>query len=131
MSKLKHATSGKDADFLYLYYPLDTDFDEIADYVVREVEKKWPSGDEAQTVPVDVVGVSMGGLVARWAALAPGRADTGDGRTAGGGCTKRLNIVRLFTFSSPHRGAVMAETVHIDPAGAGHDRGVGVPGHAG
>ncbi len=115
VTKLKHATSGKDQDFLYLYYPLDTNFDEIADYVVREVDKKWPSADPEQTVPVDVVGVSMGGLVARWAALPPSeRIRSEDDAPAIG--AKRLNIVRLFTFSTPHRGAVMAEKVHIDAA---------------
>src|ERR1051325_10533415 len=70
LAKVRHATSGYDQDFLLLAYPLNTDFDQLADYVVREVEKKWPGDDPKQTVPVDVVGVSMGGLVGRWAALA-------------------------------------------------------------
>lgn len=115
VSKLRRATSGKNDDFLYLFYPLDTNFDDIAAYVVREVENRWPSADAAQTVPVDVVGVSMGGLVARWAALPPPeRVRSAQASPAPG--AKRLNIVRLFTFSSPHRGALMAERVHIDPA---------------
>jgi len=115
VSKLRRATSGKDADFLYLYYPFNTNLDDIADLVVREVEKRWPSADPRQTVPVDVVGVSMGGLVARWAALTPGERVRSPETPMPAG-TKRLNIVRLFTFSSPHRGALMAEKVHIDAA---------------
>jgi hypothetical protein len=115
VSKLKHATSGKDEDFLYLFYPLDTDLDHIAAMVARKVDERWPSADPKQTVPVDVVGVSMGGLVARWAALPPmERVRGGDG--AEGAAGKRLNVVRLFTFSTPHRGALMAEKVHIDGA---------------
>src|SRR5262245_33732280 len=49
VSKLRRATSGKDEDFLYLYYPLNTDLDDIAAYVVREVDKRWPSADPQQT----------------------------------------------------------------------------------
>jgi hypothetical protein len=115
VAKLRRGTSNKSDDFLYLYYPLTTNFDQLADYVVAEVEKKWPSADPKQTVPVDVVGVSMGGLVARWAALPPlERVRNKEDSPAQG--AKRLNIVRLFTFSSPHRGAILAEKVHIDPA---------------
>jgi hypothetical protein len=115
VSKIRRATSNQSDDFLYLSYPLTTDFDQLADYVVSEVEKKWPSADPDQTVPVDVVGVSMGGLVARWAALPPAERVRGKEDSPAPGY-KRLNIVRLFTFSSPHRGALLADKVQIDPA---------------
>jgi len=52
----------------------------------------------ACTSEVDVIGVSMGGVVGRCAAAPPPAGRLG----------KRLKIARLFTISSPHRGAVMA-----------------------
>lgn len=55
----------------------------------------------AQT-PVDVVAFSMGGLVARAAAK-----EHPDGR--------RLRLVRLFTISTPHRGAKLADVFGFGP----------------
>jgi len=57
------------------------------------VEKEFESTDGEWTVEVDVVAVSMGGLVARYAAM-PGV----DHR-------RRLRIARLMTISTPHLGA--------------------------
>lgn len=68
---------------------------------VAKVEAQWPSGVSDQTVEVDVVGISMGGLVARAAAR-------------GGGGHKRLRIKRLFTLASPHRGARIAKVLALD-----------------
>jgi pimeloyl-ACP methyl ester carboxylesterase len=69
--------------------------------IIRAVEQRWPSRDPALSIEVDVVGISMGGLLARAAALpAPGR--------------KQLNIRRLFTIGTPHRGAVMAGRITVD-----------------
>jgi pimeloyl-ACP methyl ester carboxylesterase len=53
------------------------------------------------TVEVDVIGFSMGGLVARHAARP-------------NSLGKRLNIRRLFTISSPHRGARLASLPTVD-----------------
>ena len=52
-------------------------------------------GDGGELPEVDVVGVSMGGIVARYAAM-PGE----DG--------ERLPVARLFTLGTPHQGASMA-----------------------
>ena len=73
-------------------------FDGAADTVIEAVERYFPSDDPDETVEVDVIGVSMGGLVARHAA-APGQ----------NGARKRLNIRRLYTVAAPHTGAVMAD----------------------
>ena len=73
-------------------------FDAAADQVVDAVERYFPSMDADQTVEVDVIGISMGGLVARHAA-APGR---GVGR-------KRLNVRRMYTLAAPHSGAMWAD----------------------
>lgn len=54
------------------------------------------AADRGESVEIDVVAISMGGLVGRYAAIAQAEDD------------RRLRIKRLFTISSPHRGASMA-----------------------
>lgn len=104
--RLREVTSGKGDDFLSISYPLQTDFERIARLVVEQVQRTWPSDDPAATVEVDAVGFSMGGLVARLAAMpAPER--------------RRLRIRRLFTLGTPHRGARLAG--RIAPDGAARD----------
>ena len=63
--------------------------------VVRAVEERWPSDDPAWTVEVDVVGYSMGGILARLAAEGP-REDEPP--------RKRLRIRSLYTLATPHAG---------------------------
>jgi pimeloyl-ACP methyl ester carboxylesterase len=77
------------------------DEEEYRRKIIRAVDKAFPSTDPVLTTEVDVIGYSMGGIAARYAALmpAPGR---------------RLLIHRLFTISSPHTGAVAAEGIPID-----------------
>jgi hypothetical protein len=65
--------------------------------VIRNVDAAFPNEDPLWTREVDVIAISMGGVVARDAA-APPRAPLG----------RRLNVARLFTISSPHRGASLA-----------------------
>lgn len=77
-------------------------FDECRNQVLREVEQAFPTGNPNWTREVDVVAISMGGLVARHAAR-----DLGDG-------SKRLNIARLFTISTPHTGANLASLPTFD-----------------
>jgi hypothetical protein len=75
-------------------------FNECRLKVIDAVDRAFPSADPMQTVPVDVIGLSMGGLASRYAALPtePGH-------------MKRLQIVRLFTVGSPLNGAKMANEV--------------------
>lgn len=73
--------------------------------LIREVEEQLPSDDPQWTREVDVIGLSMGGLVARLAA-APAHPDHP---------RKRLRIARLFTISSPHTGAALAPFLFWDP----------------
>jgi pimeloyl-ACP methyl ester carboxylesterase len=72
-------------------------FEHARRQVVEQVEERFPGDDPAETREVDVVAISMGGLVARYAAAPPE-----------GSAGKRLKVARLFTISTPHRGAVMA-----------------------
>jgi hypothetical protein len=74
------------------------DFESCKRQVIEAVEKAFPSDDEQWTTEVDVIAVSMGGLVGRFSA-APDPYEPE---------SKRLKIARLFTISSPHRGAILA-----------------------
>src|SRR5439155_21529904 len=85
-------------------YFFDSSFDDCRRDVIAAVERACPSDNPRQTVEVDVIGLSLGGVVGRYSALErPGE--------------KRLRIHRLFTVSSPHRGAIAApyapELTHI------------------
>jgi pimeloyl-ACP methyl ester carboxylesterase len=76
-------------------------FDDCREHVIEAVQEKWPSDDPDWTTEVDVIGFSMGGLIARYAAAAPQDPQEGPRR--------RLRMARLFTISSPHRGAQLAD----------------------
>jgi hypothetical protein len=71
--------------------------------VIRAVDRLWPTDDPAATTEIDVVGISMGGLIARAAAAG----------VEGG---RRLRIARLFTLGTPHRGARVARWLRPDPS---------------
>lgn len=114
-------TSGRHDDVLVLSYPLSSDLDSMADRVIRAVERRWPSHDAGQTIAVDVVGISMGGVLARWAAVPADRRRRGDGAEAPTG--KRLRVERLFTLASPHQGAAGADWIAPDSAARDMRRG--------
>jgi hypothetical protein len=78
-----------------LAFPLHTSFDAAVQRARYEAARRWPSQD------IDVVGISMGGLIARAAAIPTGR--------------DPLRIARLFTLATPHRGARAAPYVPLDP----------------
>jgi PGAP1-like protein len=76
--------------------------DQCRQMIVDGVDRAYPTADPQQTIEVDVIGISMGGLAARYAAAPlpePGH--------------RRLNIARLFTISSPMRGAVLASDIPV------------------
>ncbi|MBK9187799.1 MAG: hypothetical protein IPM33_02485 [Phycisphaerales bacterium] len=115
-SRLGHATSGNTRDVLVINFFTDSTFDQMADRTLREINAKWPSADPHTSVEVDVVGVSMGGLVARYAALphVPD-ADAPAGETDAMRPRRPvLNLKRLFTLATPHRGASIARWIAID-----------------
>ncbi len=97
--------TGADEDqIVTISYMWARDIEPLGDRVVSAVEERWPSDDPERTTEVDVVAISMGGIVARWAA-----SDRGAG-------ARRLNINRLYTLASPHRGAVIADPFPVEPA---------------
>lgn len=105
--------------FVPVAYPLETNFEKNAAKVVEAVESKWPSPDPRLTTEVDVVAVSMGGLVARVAAAPQGAMWPPTSPMMGNSDQpprKQLRIRRLFTIGSPHRGAWLADRIAIDAA---------------
>lgn len=71
-------------------------FDSCRAKTIRKVDRAYPSDDPLWTTEVDVIAFSMGGLVARYAALPPDpQRDQ----------TRRLKVRRMYTIASPHRGA--------------------------
>jgi hypothetical protein len=73
-------------------------FDECRRCAIDAVQQAYPSDDPNWTTEVDVVGASMGGLIARVAA-APSTDPSHP---------RRLKVARMFTISSPHSGATLA-----------------------
>ncbi|WP_432799283.1 hypothetical protein [Poriferisphaera sp. WC338] len=93
-------------------------FNDSANTVVQTLEKRFPSDDEYETVEVDVVAFSMGGLIARYAAIPPTDAPmtaTFAGKKSSS-LRKRLNINRLYTICTPHKGAQLAPFGMLDPS---------------
>ena len=75
--------------------------DELRERVIDRVEAWRASEEPGHTVEVDVVGYSLGAVVARDAAIArPG--------------ARRLNVRRIFSIVGPHRGAALAELPDFD-----------------
>lgn len=112
---LRDATSGKVSDFAAVSYRWESDLDVICDAIVREVDAKFPSNDPTATVEVDVVGISLGGLAARWASIPPDeRQRHGEPawhRKDGTLPKQRLKIGRLYTVVSPHQGVTISTFV--------------------
>lgn len=95
---------GADAQIVSVSPGFTLTMQDAREMLIRKVET-LPGGerDAEWTVEVDVVAVSMGGLVAAYAALP---------REDGG---RRLKIARLFTICTPHRGATLASVPSIEP----------------
>ncbi len=97
---LARMTTGNRDDFMRLAMWFEGDIDAAARELVDLVHATHPSPNDEETVEIDVVGLSMGGLVARYAADRLHREDP---------TTRRLKINRLMTIATPHRGAPLAE----------------------
>ena len=104
--RLIKMTSQVRADALGVSVMYDGSIESATDHVIRNIEAMWPSDDPDMTVEVDVVGVSMGGLVARHGAVSGIRSD--------GSMRKRLRIARLYTVATPHLGACLADSLTPD-----------------
>lgn len=92
-----HRISGDDRIFAVNVAFCDS-FDDCRQTLLDAVDQAFPNNDPKFTTEVDVVGASLGGLAARFAAAPspdPAR-------------PRRLRIARLFTIASPHGGATLA-----------------------
>src|SRR5262245_268516 len=116
-ARLRGMTSGRAGDVLVVSYPWSDDVDAMAAAVIARVRERWPGGSEEETVEVDVVGLSIGGVVARWAAL-PAAERVREGEALAGDSARgpRLRIARLFTISARHRGARAADWMGLTRA---------------
>ena len=86
-----------DATVVCVSFTFCNSFDACRDRVIEAVDRAALSDDPQRTAEVDVVGLSMGGLVGRYSAAFA----RSDGR--------RLRVHTLFTAASPHTGALRAE----------------------
>ncbi|MFT5424253.1 MAG: pimeloyl-ACP methyl ester carboxylesterase [Phycisphaerales bacterium] len=109
--KIRKLTGAEPEQVVYLSYMWSNTVQSPARKVVAFVEEKFPSDDPGWTTEVDVVAISMGGLVARLAAADPALRDEPDD-----GIGKRLKIHTLYTLGSPHRGSILADKIAVDPA---------------
>ena len=101
--RLRRCTGASKAEVLSFAYPFAGRIEPSAAKVAQKTAERLGTDTPEKTVEVDVVAVSMGGLVARTAAstlIEP----------------PRLNIRRLFTLGTPHRGAILADKVRVDQA---------------
>jgi hypothetical protein len=75
-------------------------FDDCRMKIIRAADASFPTTDLSKTTEVDVIGYSLGGVATRFAAT-----EEMDHHKP----PRRLRIARLFTISSPHRGARAAK----------------------
>ncbi|MCK6476135.1 MAG: hypothetical protein L6Q35_04805 [Phycisphaerales bacterium] len=101
--RIRSLTSGDRGDFLCVSYPLAASVESAASAVRRRLGRWRP--DSPGLREVDVVAISMGGLVARYIASHPRE-------------YSEVRICRLFTFSTPHAGAMLARWIRPDRAAA-------------
>lgn len=92
--ELRRLTSHRRADFSVPRFRLDTAIQPMADRVVEHLRSR--AGDAPASF--DLVGLSMGGLVARCVARS---------------CVQgqHLSVARVFTLGTPHRGSTLAERI--------------------
>jgi len=103
MFKSWFSSISRDSQIVTVSVGLCQSFNECRHKVIAAVDKSCPTDDPQFTSEVDVVGASLGGLVARYAA-----APSDDPAHP-----RRLKIARLFSISSPHSGATLANLIAI------------------
>jgi len=118
--QIRKLTGAEDGRVKYLSYMMSDTVEGPARKAVEFVEAKFPSDDPVWTTEVDVVAISMGGLVARTAAAGPEmyakEGEASDGGPPPGVGGKRLRSHTLYTLASPHKGAILADTLAVDKA---------------
>lgn len=113
--RIREVTGADEDRVISVGYMWGSDIPSIADKVAQRVAEEFgsevdPLTGQRWTAEVDVVAISMGGLVARTAWAEPNEV----GRELG----VRLNIQTLYTLGTPHRGARLAKWIRLDDASA-------------
>lgn len=110
--KLAPLTSGRRTDFIAIAYPWAGSVEAAAGHARRVLTETFQAAGAGQQGPdpvapveVDVVGISMGGLVGRLLEVRSALADPGP-----------VRIRRLFTIATPHGGARLADRIALDRA---------------
>lgn len=111
--RIREVTGGDEGQVISIGYMWGDDIPTIADKVAQRVADEFgssvdPLTGQHWTREVDVVAISMGGLVARTAWAEPVEV----GRES----PVRLSIGTLYTLGSPHRGAKLADWIRLDDA---------------
>ncbi len=106
-TRLSRLTTGNLDDFRLFAYPWAGNLESLVNLLAKKVGREYGLIDPQTSIPVDVVGISMGGILGRLAAACQRNRPSG---------VPRLDIRRLFTIATPHRGAPLALTIHIDQA---------------
>jgi pimeloyl-ACP methyl ester carboxylesterase len=106
--KLLPLTSNRPDDFLSISFPFASRMESAMEVSFKAISEYLGKKGIAE---YDIVALSMGGVVAR------GLAANLLGKTA------PFRIVRMFTLSSPHRGAILADYFRPDPAARDMRRG--------
>jgi hypothetical protein len=109
-NRLARLTGADDDNTLAISFTVLFSIEAAARRAVNRIEQKWPSDNPHETIEVDVVGYSMGGIVARYAA------DLWDELPPETRPAKRLNIRNLYTLATPHKGARLARYIFPDLA---------------
>ncbi len=108
--KVRRLTGANEREVVSVPFLFETSLHAAAVKGARVAVEAWGLGTGGASVPVDVVGISMGGLVARMVLA---------GDNAGLGLPQemaRIDARRIFTFGSPLRGARVALRVRPDRA---------------
>lgn len=112
--ELAPLTSGRLADFTLFSYPHLSDIHRVAARVATQLPRRLSAASVAP-LEIDVIAISMGGLVARVLSL-PSEHPLSLARVYPDRAIATPQIRRLFTLATPHRGARLAARIAIDPA---------------
>ncbi len=108
--RLTRLTSAPDHAFACLSYQHHIITDRVIDALCTTLATRYPhfidATDPTRSIDVDIIGISAGGLFARALALPP----FGSQRR-----TLILRPRRVFTIGTPHRGAILANDIQLDP----------------
>lgn len=106
---LQALTGAPDAQFIAAGYPWAWSVNDAAAEALAALVERF--GSRGAIPELDVVAISMGGLVARLLATRPGAARESNAVLRG---AAGLRVRRLFTLATPHAGAIRAELARLD-----------------